>query len=100
MCKDLDVKAIMDTWIKQKGYPVVYIEESNAQSRDGSIKMIASQKRFLRDIKQGTQKYHDEAKGWVTRFMLRFILISCLALKLNNCHCITWWSFVFDEEIV
>lgn len=90
MCKDLDVKAIMDTWIKQKGYPVVYIEESNAQSRDGSIKMIASQKRFLRDIKQGTQKYHDEAKGWVTRFMLRVIVISCLALKLNNCHCITW----------
>ena len=42
---------------------MVYIDESNAQSRDGSIKMIVSQKRFLRDIKQGTQKYDDEAKG-------------------------------------
>lgn len=57
------MKAIMDTWIKQKGYPVVYIDESTAQARDGTTKMIATQKRFLRDIKQGTQKFSDEAKG-------------------------------------
>ena len=53
----------MDTWIKQKGYPVVYIDDSNTQVRDGSKRMIASQQRFLRDIKQGTQKFNDEAKG-------------------------------------
>lgn len=53
----------MDTWIKQKGYPVVYIDENSLQTRDGSKKMVASQKRFLRDIKQGTKQFDDEAKG-------------------------------------
>lgn len=53
----------MDTWIKQKGYPVVYIDDSNVERRDGTKKLMASQKRFLRDIKQGTQKYSDETKG-------------------------------------
>lgn len=62
-CKDLDVKAIMDTWIKQKGYPVVYIDEKKLQARDGSKKLVARQRRFLRDIPQGTKQYDDEAKG-------------------------------------
>lgn len=53
----------MDTWIKQKGYPVVFISDNNLQARDGSKKLIASQKRFLRDVKQGTPKFNDEAKG-------------------------------------
>ena len=53
----------MDTWIKQKGYPVVHIDENKLQARDGSKKLVASQKRFLRDIPQGTKHYDDEAKG-------------------------------------
>ena len=53
----------MDTWIKQKGYPVVNIHDNTIQARDGSKKMVASQKRFLRDILQGTKQYDDEAKG-------------------------------------
>lgn len=65
ICKDLDVKAIMDTWIKQKGYPVVFIAENSAQARDGSKKLFATQKRFLRDIRQGTKQYDDESKGYV-----------------------------------
>ena len=64
VCDDLDVKAIMDTWIKQKGYPVVYIADSNVQVRDGSRKLAASQKRFLRDVKKGTKTYDDETKGY------------------------------------
>ena len=62
-CKDLDVKAIMDTWITQKGYPVVYIDENKLQARDGSKKLVVRQKRFLRDIPQGTKQFDDEAKG-------------------------------------
>lgn len=52
----------MDTWIKQKGYPVIYIDDDNIQRRDGSKKVVATQKRFLRDVKQGTKKYDDETK--------------------------------------
>lgn len=55
----------MDTWIKQKGYPVVYIDEKKLQARDGSKKLVARQRRFLRDIPQGTKQYDDEAKGSV-----------------------------------
>ena len=55
----------MDTWIKQKGYPVVYIAENSAQARDGSKKLFATQKRFLRDIREGTKQYDDESKGYV-----------------------------------
>ena len=55
----------MDTWIKQKGYPVVYIDENKLQARDGSKKLVARQKRFLRDIPQGTKQFDDEAKGQV-----------------------------------
>ncbi|KAL9980512.1 hypothetical protein ACROYT_G009112 [Oculina patagonica] len=72
-CKDLDVKAIMDTWIKQKGYPVVYIDENSLQTRDGSKKMVASQKRFLRDIPQGTKQYNDEAKGYHWHIPLTYV---------------------------
>ena len=54
----------MDTWIKQKGYPVVHIDENKLQARDsGSKKLVVTQKRFLRDIVQGTRQYDDEAKG-------------------------------------
>ena len=53
----------MDTWIKQKGYPVVHIDENRLQARDGSKKIVANQKRFLRDIRQGTKQFDDEAKG-------------------------------------
>lgn len=73
VCKNLDVKAIMDTWIKQKGYPVVYIDDSNAQVRDGSKRVIASQQRFLRDIKQGTQQFNDEAKGYKWQIPLTYV---------------------------
>lgn len=73
VCKDLDVKAIMDTWIKQKGYPVVYIEDSNVQARDGSRRLVASQKRFLRDVKQGSRKYNDESKGYKWQVPLTFV---------------------------
>ncbi|KAK2562234.1 Endoplasmic reticulum aminopeptidase 1 [Acropora cervicornis] len=73
VCDDLDVKAIMDTWIKQKGYPVVYIADSNVQVRDGSRKLAASQKRFLRDVKRGTRKYDDETKGYSWHIPLTFV---------------------------
>jgi len=73
VCKDLDVKAIMDTWIKQKGYPVVFITDNNLQARDGSKKLIASQKRFLRDVKQGTPKFNDEAKGYNWHVPLTYV---------------------------
>lgn len=73
ICKDLDVKAIMDTWIKQKGYPVVYIAENSAQARDGSKKLFATQKRFLRDIRQGTKQYDDESKGYQWHIPLTYV---------------------------
>ena len=58
----------MDTWIKQKGYPVVYIADNDLQARDGSKRLLATQKRFLRDIRQGTKQFDDEAKGYVLNF--------------------------------
>ena len=64
MCKDLDVKAIMDTWIKQKGYPVVHIQDDVAGKRSGVNALVANQKRFLRDMKSGTKEYRDEAEGY------------------------------------
>ena len=59
----LDVKAIMDSWVKQKGYPVVTLRTSKAKriAKSGLWKdVIASQERFLIDPSIDEQKRKNE----------------------------------------
>jgi hypothetical protein len=55
----------MDTWIKQEGYPVVEIKDTNQQQRSGAVTKVASQNRFFRDMNPSDKRYSDQAKGCV-----------------------------------
>ena len=45
----LDVKAIMDSWIKQKGYPVVTMRSMKMKKSSIPDQIVVSQERFLID---------------------------------------------------
>ncbi len=56
--KDIDVKAVMDTWTRQMGYPVVTVR------RDGNT-ITASQSRFLYSPVNSTIKEEFTSEyGW------------------------------------
>ena len=60
----IDVKAVMDTWVTQEGYPVVTIRTSRTSKRNtGGDSLVAHQTRFLRDIGPDSDKYDDATKG-------------------------------------
>ena len=56
----LNVKPIMDSWIAQKGYPVVTLKTGNVQKRGGSSTIVAEQQRFLRDVESEEAPQKDE----------------------------------------
>ena len=55
---DIDVVAIMHTWVLQMGYPVVNITRD--YTRNDVIKFQADQKRFLQDPKANTSTHYDD----------------------------------------
>jgi aminopeptidase N len=58
VAESIDVKTVMDTWIKQKGYPVIEIKgNSNSNTK------IATQTRFLNNLNPSDDDYENEAKG-------------------------------------
>ena len=50
----------MDSWIAQKGYPVVTLKTGNVQKRGGSSTIVAEQQRFLRDVESEEAPQKDE----------------------------------------
>ena len=46
----MDVAKIMDSWVTQKGFPIISISSDKIQRKDGSLSYRASQKRFFRDF--------------------------------------------------
>lgn len=61
------MKPIMDSWITQKGYPVVTLKTDNLQKREGRLTILAEQQRFLRDVgnDETTQEQEDETEKYV-----------------------------------
>lgn len=46
----VDVETVMESWINQKGFPLISISRNKVQKKDGKLSFIANQKRFLRDF--------------------------------------------------
>ena len=46
----VDVETVMESWINQKGFPLISILRNKVQKKDGKLSFIANQKRFLKDF--------------------------------------------------
>ncbi|CAH3161876.1 unnamed protein product [Porites lobata] len=61
----VDVETVMESWINQKGFPLISILRNKVQKKDGKLSFIANQKRFLRDFTTAKLE-NDQSKelGW------------------------------------
>lgn len=58
----MDVAKIMDSWVTQKGFPIISISSDMIQRKDGTLSYRASQKRFFRDFTSTQLKDGHEEK--------------------------------------
>ena len=78
----LDITKIMNTWTRQKGYPIIHLEMNNAGSSNGPCSYKVTQQRFLSDPE--AYKIQDEVSPYGYKWEVPVTYMSSVDKKINQ----------------